>query len=79
MTAPWSNHEVAHRVLKEALYKANPNKYKPSIGIDQHGFGNRSARCDIIFDLYNRFGTITPGDIKNINLNIYKPYGTPPP
>jgi hypothetical protein len=61
-TIVWSNHK--------ALDKAICDIYKPSIGIGQHGFGNRST-SDIFVDLYDRYCT---SDIKNINLNIYKPW-----
>ena len=39
----WSNHEIVHRVIKEALDRAIPDAYKPSLGIGQRGFGNRSV------------------------------------
>jgi hypothetical protein len=67
----WSNNEVVHRVIKEALDRAIPNEYKPSLTIGQRGFGNRSVR-EIFEDLYDRYGTVTPADIKNLTLNLYK-------
>jgi len=66
----WSNHKIIHRVLKEALDRAIPDTYKPSLGIGQWGFGNRSVR-DIFTDLYDRYGTVTPADIKNLTLLLY--------
>jgi hypothetical protein len=66
----WSNHEVVHRILKEALDKAVPSDYKPTLTIGQRGFGNRTVR-DIFADLYARYGTVTANDIQNLNLNLY--------
>eukprot|EP00956_Cyclotella_meneghiniana_P004489 scaffold5541_cov43-Cyclotella_meneghiniana.AAC.2 len=48
----WSNHDIVHRVIKEAIDKAVPDQYKPSLTIGQRGFGNKSVR-DIFVDLYD--------------------------
>jgi hypothetical protein len=74
----WSNHEIVHRVIKEALDRAVPDAYKPSLGIGQRGFGNRSVR-DIFADLYDRYGTVTPADIKNLTLLLYKEWNPSTP
>lgn len=67
----WSNHEIDHRIIKVALDRAVPDAYKPALGIGQQGFGNHSV-CDIFMDLYDRYGTVTPDDIKNLTLNLYR-------
>eukprot|EP00804_Cyclotella_cryptica_P001830 CCRYP_018403-RA/>CCRYP_018403-RA protein AED:0.65 eAED:0.23 QI:0/0/0/1/1/1/2/0/799 len=74
----WSNHEIVQRVIKEALDRAIPEAYKPSLGIGQRGFGNRSVQ-DIFTDLYNRYGTVTPADIKNLTLLLYKEWNPSTP
>jgi hypothetical protein len=74
----WSNHEVVHRILKEALDKAIPSDYKPTLTIGQRGFGNRSIR-DIFADLYARYGTVTANYIQNLNLNLYSEWNPADP
>eukprot|EP00956_Cyclotella_meneghiniana_P012367 scaffold17598_cov22-Cyclotella_meneghiniana.AAC.1 len=74
----WSNHDIVHRVIKEAIDKAVPDQYKPSLTIGQRGFGNKSVR-DIFVDLYDRYGTVTPDDIKNLTMNLYKEWNPSEP
>ena len=74
----WSNHEVVHRVIKENLNKAIPNDYKPTLAIGQHGFDNCSTR-DIFQDLYDRYGTVTPHDIQDLNVQLYEEWNPADP
>ena len=46
--------------------------------IGQRGFGSKSVR-DIFVDLYERYGTVTPDDIKNLTLNLYKEWNPSTP
>jgi hypothetical protein len=62
----WANADTVHRVLKTAIGKAIPDKWKPNLGIGQRGYGNTSAR-DIFVDLYDRYGIVTPSDLRSIS------------
>ena len=74
----WANADIVHRVIKTALGKAIPDKWKPNLGIGQRGYGNTSAR-DIFIDLYDRYGIVTPADLRSISENIYKPWNPASP
>jgi len=69
----WSNHEVVHRVIKDALDTTIDHQFKPAVAIGQHGFGNSSVR-EIFADLYARYGKTTLNDQKDIHTNLYKPW-----
>jgi hypothetical protein len=74
----WANADTVHRVLKTAIGKAIPDKWKPNLGIGQRGYGNTSAR-NIFVDLYDRYGIVTPSDLRNISEKIYKPWNPATP
>jgi hypothetical protein len=74
----WANADTVHRVIKTAISKAIPDKWKPNLGIGQRGYGNTSAR-NIFVDLYDRYGIVTPSDLRNISENIYKPWNPATP